>query len=163
MPPTQFSSSNRDQQGGYNPMDSSSAWLEKQERSSSRAKWIVIASILGILAVIGIGVGVGVGVSKSNDDGDNKSSSNGGSSGSSSSDDDSNFEKNDALKQSFYGFAYTPEGSQLPDCGNSIGMFFSVLFPVDFVVVVAAASILRCPCAMTGVRCGNAVGVISVY
>ncbi|KAL5486085.1 hypothetical protein ACEPAI_7129 [Sanghuangporus weigelae] len=111
MPSSQFASN----QGGYNPMDSGSAWLEKQERSSSRAKWIVIGSILGILAIIGVGVGVGVGVSKSK--GNNSTSS---SSGSSSSDDASDFTKNSALKQSFYGFAYTPEGSQLPDCGNSL-------------------------------------------
>ncbi|EGN98846.1 glycoside hydrolase family 17 protein [Serpula lacrymans var. lacrymans S7.3] len=31
-----------------------------------------------------------------------------------------NFPKNNALIQSFYGLAYTPLGSQLPDCGNSI-------------------------------------------
>ncbi|KIJ13496.1 glycoside hydrolase family 17 protein [Paxillus involutus ATCC 200175] len=34
--------------------------------------------------------------------------------------DPSNFPKNPALKQSFYGIAYTPLGSQLPDCGSSL-------------------------------------------
>ncbi|KAH8117942.1 glycoside hydrolase family 17 protein [Phellopilus nigrolimitatus] len=34
--------------------------------------------------------------------------------------DPSTFVKNSALKQSFYGMAYTPEGSQLPECGNSL-------------------------------------------
>lgn len=29
--------------------------------------------------------------------------------------------KNTDLKHSFYGLAYTPAGSQLPDCGNTIG------------------------------------------
>jgi hypothetical protein len=35
--------------------------------------------------------------------------------------DPSTFQKDSRLHQSFYGFAYTPEGSQLPDCGNSLG------------------------------------------
>ena len=61
-------------------------------------------------------------------------SSGGGSSGSDSSgsgvtgavnqtnpNDPSTFVKNPALKHSFYGLAYTPEGSQLPNCGNSLG------------------------------------------
>ena len=36
-------------------------------------------------------------------------------------DDPSTFIKDDRLKQSFYGMAYTPENSQLPNCGNSLG------------------------------------------
>ncbi|KAF8206179.1 hypothetical protein K438DRAFT_1816733 [Mycena galopus ATCC 62051] len=34
--------------------------------------------------------------------------------------DPSSFTKDPALVQSFYGIAYTPEGSQMPDCGNSL-------------------------------------------
>lgn len=37
--------------------------------------------------------------------------------------DPSTFELDTRLKKSFYGIAYTPEGSQLPDCGNSLGAF----------------------------------------
>ena len=105
-------------------MNSSSPWLEKQERSNSRAKKIVIGSIVAIVVIVAVAVGVGVGVSKSKS---SSSSSNLSSSGSgsvqSNSDDPSDFTKNSSLVQSFYGIAYTPEGSQLPDCGNSLGEF----------------------------------------
>ena len=37
--------------------------------------------------------------------------------------DPSTFQLDSRLKKSFYGIAYTPEGSQLPDCGNSLGAF----------------------------------------
>lgn len=37
--------------------------------------------------------------------------------------DPSSFVLDTRLKKSFYGIAYTPEGSQLPDCGNSLGAF----------------------------------------
>ena len=37
--------------------------------------------------------------------------------------DASTFQLDSRLKKSFYGIAYTPEGSQLPDCGNSLGTF----------------------------------------
>lgn len=35
--------------------------------------------------------------------------------------DPSKFTQDPTLHQSFYGLAYTPVGSQLPDCGNSLG------------------------------------------
>lgn len=38
--------------------------------------------------------------------------------------DPSQFTKDPNLHQSFYGLAYTPVGSQLPDCGNSLGACF---------------------------------------
>jgi uncharacterized membrane protein YraQ (UPF0718 family) len=38
--------------------------------------------------------------------------------------DPSKFTKDPNLHQSFYGLAYTPVGSQLPDCGNSLGTCF---------------------------------------
>ena len=94
----------------------------------------MISSIIGIIVIVGVAVGVGVGVSQSKSS-SNKSASGSGSgssgsgSGSSSSGDPSNFEKDPALKQSFYGIAYTPEGSQLPECGNSIGKYAEVLIP----------------------------------
>lgn len=109
-------------------MDSGSAWMEKQEKASSRSKWLVIGSIVGIAAIIAIAVGVGVGVSKSKSKSSSSLASSSGSSGSASGD-PSDFTKNSALKQSFYGIAYTPEGSQLPNCGNSLGpcLFFFFL------------------------------------
>ncbi|KAH7884397.1 glycoside hydrolase family 17 protein [Phlebopus sp. FC_14] len=83
-------------------------WLERSQTSSKRSKWIVIGSAVTLVVLIAVGVALGVTLSK-------KNSSN------SSSTDPSNFQKNSALKHSFYGIAYTPLGSQLPDCGNSLG------------------------------------------
>lgn len=37
--------------------------------------------------------------------------------------DPSSFVKDSNLKQSFYGLAYTPSGSQLPYCGNKLGQY----------------------------------------
>ncbi|TCD60163.1 hypothetical protein EIP91_010622 [Steccherinum ochraceum] len=110
---------------------SATRYLEKQEAARTRrSKWIVLGSIIGIIVIIGIGVGVGVGVSKSNS---NKSVSGAASNSNSNSDngsstvqqtdpnDPSTFVKDPNLKHSFYGLAYTPEGSQLPSCGANIG------------------------------------------
>ncbi|KAA1476228.1 glycoside hydrolase [Dentipellis sp. KUC8613] len=105
-------------------------WSEKPLRSSSRSKWIVIGSIVGLLVLIGAGVGIGVGVSQSHKSSSNRSASSSSSSSSSDSNspvkqtdpnDPSTFVKDSRLKQSFYGIAYTPAGSQLPNCGNSLG------------------------------------------
>ncbi|CAE7136729.1 unnamed protein product [Rhizoctonia solani] len=103
----------------------SSPWLEKQQRDNKRSKMWITACAVGILVLIGAGVGLGVALSKKS----------GGSSGSRSSDgsmvtipgtagvvkadpnDPSKFEKDSRLKNSFYGFAYTPLGALLPECG----------------------------------------------
>jgi len=92
-------------------------WLEKQQAAKKRSKWIVIGSIIALVGLIAVGVGVGVGVSKSH-----KSSSSSSSNvvTQSNPNDPSSFQKNSALKQSFYGFAYTPEGVQLPECGAKL-------------------------------------------
>ncbi|KAH9856667.1 glycoside hydrolase [Lenzites betulinus] len=119
---------------GYSNMESpygnaaysNSQWLEKEQSRSRRSKWIVIGSLVAVIGLIAIGVGVGVTVAKNH-----KSSSSSSSSTSSASsavgvvnqtdaNDPSTFVRDDRLVQSFYGIAYTPEGSQLPDCGNSL-------------------------------------------
>ena len=84
----------------------------------------VIGSIIGIIVIIGVAVGVGVGVSQSNKSSNNSKS--GGSSGNGTvpqtdPNDPSTFVRDDRLKKSFYGMAYTPENSQYPECGNSLG------------------------------------------
>ena len=68
-------------------------------------------------------MGVGVGISQLN-----KNSSSGSKSGGLSGtvpqtdpNDPSTFIKDDQLKKSFYGMAYTPENSLYPECGNSLG------------------------------------------
>ncbi|KAJ7639071.1 glycoside hydrolase [Roridomyces roridus] len=104
--------------------------LNAQTGRSRRSKWIVIGSVVGIIALIAIGVGVGVSVanshksSKSSNLSSNSKSSNSGSSNSSVTQTDpsdpSTFVRNSSWTQAFYGIAYTPEGSQLPNCGNSL-------------------------------------------
>ena len=96
----------------------------------------VIGSVLALVVLIVAGVVIGVEVSKHNSS--KKSGSSSSSSGEKTSsgnyavgpygvvqqpnpDDPSTFIKDDRLKQSFYGMAYTPENSQLPNCGNSLG------------------------------------------
>ncbi|KAJ3758878.1 glycoside hydrolase [Lentinula raphanica] len=104
---------------------------EKTQTRSQRSKWIIIGSVIGVLGLIAIGVGVGVGVSKNNSKNSSSTSSdatNGATSNSSSNgdpvqtnpNDPSTFEKDPNLHQSFYALAYTPAGSQLPNCTNSL-------------------------------------------
>lgn len=111
----------------------------------------IIGGVLVLAALIAIGVGLGVGLSNNK-----KSSGSGSGSGSSSSDstssstpkggpkqtdpnDPSTFVRDSNLHQSLYGLAYTPEGSQLPDCGNSLGgshcvIFVSIWVSLTFVI-----------------------------
>ena len=99
----------------------------------------VIGSLGFIIAAIVVGVVLGVELSHKNSSSSSKTSSGTSSSSSNTADgadgavnptdpnDPSTFEKNTALKHSFYGLAYTPAGSQLPDCGNSLGEYPSFL------------------------------------
>ncbi|KAG6331196.1 hypothetical protein ID866_7891, partial [Astraeus odoratus] len=100
----------------------SSAWLEKSQTGSKRAKWIVVGSLVGLAALVAIGVSLGVVLSKksSNSDTTTSSGSTAGAPAGTNPDDPSNFPKNSTFKQSFWGIAYTPLGSLLPDCGNSL-------------------------------------------
>jgi exo-beta-1,3-glucanase (GH17 family) len=93
------------------------AWVEKPPSKSKKARYFIIGGlVLVILAAIGIALGVTLSKKKSS----SSSSSISSSTSSDSSSDPSNFQKDSRLKQSFYGLAYTPPGSQLPDCGNSL-------------------------------------------
>ncbi|KAE9402884.1 glycoside hydrolase [Gymnopus androsaceus JB14] len=91
-------------------------WMENAPNKSKKIRYFVIAGLV-LLILGGIGAAVGVTVSKKTS---NDSSSSSSSVVTENNNDPSNFEKNSALKQSFYGIAYTPEGSQLPECGNSL-------------------------------------------
>jgi hypothetical protein len=82
--------------------------------------------ILIIGAIIGVAVGVPLSKKKTQNDAavsgsSGSSSSGGGKQPTTSKSDPSVFPKNPNLHQSFYGMAYTPDGSQLPNCGNSLG------------------------------------------
>ncbi|KAJ7017405.1 glycoside hydrolase family 17 protein [Mycena alexandri] len=89
-----------------------SAWLEKN-----------ILSLLALTVLVAAGVVVGVFVAQhkfSSSSSPSAASTSASSKNSNSPPDPSVFTKNPALVQSFYGIAYTPEGSQLPECGNSL-------------------------------------------
>ncbi|CAK5262780.1 unnamed protein product, partial [Mycena citricolor] len=111
-------------------------------KSTSRKKYGVIGgSVVALIIVIAVGVGVGVAVSHNHKNTSAASSSKSSNSSSAQPsgipstisvtnvtglihwtdpNDPSTFVKDDRLHQSFYGFAYTPYGSQLPSCGNSL-------------------------------------------
>ncbi|KAI0303562.1 glycoside hydrolase family 17 protein [Multifurca ochricompacta] len=102
-------------------------WQEKYiSAGASRRKWAIWGSVIGLIALIAIGVGVGVAVShKHGGTASNRSSSGSNSNNNSvvpqtNPNDPSTFVKDSRLKQSFYGMAYTPSGSQLPNCNNSL-------------------------------------------
>ncbi|KAF8195620.1 glycoside hydrolase superfamily [Mycena galopus ATCC 62051] len=105
---------------------SSYAYDMEQSRKAQdrRSKMITIGSVVGVLLLIAIGVGVGVGVSKSHkSSGSSSALASSNSSGvvsQTNPNDPSTFVKDPALKQSFYGIAYTPYGSQLPTCNNTL-------------------------------------------
>lgn len=79
----------------------------------------VIICILVLLCLVGGGVAAWYFLTHRN-------KGSGGSSSGSGSDvdvgsDPSKFEKDSSLHKSFYGLAYTPEGSLMPNCGNKLG------------------------------------------
>jgi hypothetical protein len=105
--------------------------LVESDLLNQRVQIFSVLVALVILAAI-IGIAVGVPLSKKNNknnasgssSGDSGSSGNGGGSNkppASPGPDPSVFTKDPNLHQSFYGIAYTPDGSQLPNCGNSLG------------------------------------------
>ncbi|KAL5634135.1 hypothetical protein ACGC1H_006086 [Rhizoctonia solani] len=115
--------------------DHASPWLENQQQEKKRAKMWIVGGCAALLVIIALGVGLGVGLSKKSGGGSSSSSSSGFSGGSGSTtdgyvaipgtagvvkadpNDPSKFDKDSRLKNSFYGFAYTPLGALLPDCG----------------------------------------------
>ncbi|KAF8632210.1 hypothetical protein AX15_001971 [Amanita polypyramis BW_CC] len=104
--------------------------FRKPDVTSKRKKWVVVA-ILIVAAIIGVAVGVPLS-KKKNSKNYNVNAGNSGTTGSSdnngsnhppsgpSGPDPSVFPKDPNLHQSFYGMAYTPVGSQLPNCGNTL-------------------------------------------
>ncbi|KAF5359250.1 hypothetical protein D9756_003097 [Leucocoprinus leucothites] len=104
-----------------------STWVNEQEKQTRRSKIVVIAGVVVLVIIIAVSVSVGVTVGRRNSSHNNNSNSP-SSSGVSNPDavnqtdpnDPSTFVKDPNLHQAFYGIAYTPVGSQLPDCGNSL-------------------------------------------
>jgi len=108
----------------YSTLDTTpnNRWLEKEQSSGRKSKWIVIGSLLAIAGLIIVGAVVAVIVSKNHKKSSSLSSTNSPSSvvNQTNPNDPSTFVKNPAYKQSFYGLAYTPYGSQLPECGSNL-------------------------------------------
>ncbi|KAJ4477393.1 glycoside hydrolase [Lentinula aciculospora] len=91
-------------------------WTEKAPTKSKKTRYLVIGALI-LAILIGVGVALGVVLSKKNSSSSSSSSS---VVNETDSNDPSSFEKDSRLKQSFYGIAYTPAGSQYPACGNSL-------------------------------------------
>ncbi|KAJ3869124.1 glycoside hydrolase [Lentinula novae-zelandiae] len=107
--------------------------MEKAPAKSKKTRYLVgdfdrtrkfftetLQVIGGLVLVILIGVGVALGVVLSKKDSSTSTSSSSSVVNQTDANDPSSFEKDSRLKQSFYGIAYTPAGSQYPDCGNSL-------------------------------------------
>ncbi|KAL0562657.1 hypothetical protein V5O48_019427, partial [Marasmius crinis-equi] len=75
--------------------------------------------VLLVLAIVGAVVG-GIVATRSKSSSSSSSSGGTGSGVSADPNDAANFAKDSKLKKSFYGIAYTPTGSLLPDCGNKL-------------------------------------------
>ena len=89
----------------------------------------LIVAVVGII-IVAVVVGVVVSNNKKNSNLSTTSSSDSSTGASANAttqqtnpNDPSSFTKDPTLHQSFYGLAYTPVGSQLPDCGNSLGVY----------------------------------------
>ncbi|KAI0787490.1 glycoside hydrolase [Fomes fomentarius] len=99
----------------------SNAWLEKEQSRSRRSKFLVIGALVTVTILVVVGIVVGVIVAKNNKSSSKTSSgSSVGVVNQSDPNDPSTFELDSRLKKSFWGIAYTPENSQLPDCGNKL-------------------------------------------
>jgi hypothetical protein len=116
------------------------AWLSSTGNASVlTCSYLQAFSVFVTLLIIAaiVGVAVGVPLSKKNNN-NNNLYVNSGANGNNSNDnggganndkppstnngpDPSAFSKDPNLQQAFYGIAYTPDGSQLPNCGNSLG------------------------------------------
>lgn len=108
-------------QPNYQNIESrNSDWLEQSQNASKRSRRIVIGSVITLVVLIAAGVAVGVTLAKKSSNNSSSSSSSDAVPAGTNPDDPTNFPKNAALVNSFYGIAYTPLGSQLPDCGNSL-------------------------------------------
>ncbi|KAF8740088.1 hypothetical protein AX14_008721 [Amanita brunnescens Koide BX004] len=103
--------------------------FDKPSITSKRRKCVVFSTLIAILvlgAIIGVAIGVPLAKRKVNQNNTAASSTGSSSSGGkgsgnpSTGPDPSVFPKDPNLHQSFYGMAYTPDGSQLPNCGNSL-------------------------------------------
>src|SRR6266545_1468345 len=83
--------------------------------------------LLGCLALGGAIAGIVLGTRHSNRSSSSSSSDGASKVSQTSPNDPSQFTKDPNLRQSFYGLAYTPTGSLLPNCGNSLSTSCSLV------------------------------------
>jgi exo-beta-1,3-glucanase (GH17 family) len=115
---------NAHERRGWEHIDNEDAYYNRfpthPPPKSGKRKWLIIGGIVALVAIIAIGAGVGVSLSKKNTSSGTSSSKSGSTTKQTDPNDPSSFVKDPKLKQSFWGLAYTPEGSQLPNCGNNL-------------------------------------------
>ncbi|KAJ7679025.1 glycoside hydrolase superfamily [Mycena polygramma] len=105
---------------------------------------------LSLLGMIGAGVAAGLILAKRNAEASaSLSSSKSSPSSSAPNSDPSSFVKDPALVRSFYGIAYTPEGSQLPGCGNSLDDVITDIQPYLTVFLTLISRTLGADCNQT--------------
>ncbi|GJJ08378.1 hypothetical protein Clacol_002592 [Clathrus columnatus] len=98
------------------------------KKRGPRTNGPVIGSLVAVVAIIAAAIVIGVVVSKHHKSSSSSIANNGGATPGvngnppviSNPDDPSQFEKDPNLLQSFYGLAYSPQGSQLPECGATL-------------------------------------------
>lgn len=106
-----------------------STWLAEQQKQKKRSRIVVVACIIGLVIIIAVAVSVGVVVGRKNNHHVNTANppaststgvTNPAAVNQTDPNDASTFVKDPNLHQAFYGIAYTPVGSQIPECGNKL-------------------------------------------
>lgn len=107
----------------YQNLEGTGQPFSRPEKKSNKKKWIIIGSIVAVLVLAAVGTVVGILVSKNNSKEESSSSSGSKSTtkGGSGGTGNSTFKKDPALRQAFYGMAYTPEGALIEfGCTNTL-------------------------------------------
>ncbi|KAF9452419.1 glycoside hydrolase family 17 protein [Macrolepiota fuliginosa MF-IS2] len=106
----------------YQNLDGETAHtLQQNKAQAKKSKLIVIFSLITLLLLIGGGVAAWYFITHQKGSTPPATPDNSGNSTTVDiGDDPSKFEKDSRLHKSFYGIAYTPEGSLMPNCGNKL-------------------------------------------
>ncbi|KAJ8072920.1 hypothetical protein PM082_016480 [Marasmius tenuissimus] len=99
--------------------DANEEWLRNTSSGgkTKRSKLLIMGGIALLVVIIVVAVVAGVLASRKNGGSSSSSSSSGATADPNNA---ANFQKDSKLKKSFYGIAYTPTGSLLPECGNKL-------------------------------------------
>jgi len=89
-------------------------WREKaNEPVSRRRKWGIFIIVGAVIVIAAVAIAIGVVVTQHKNSGGKRPNIG----------DPTKFTKDPALKQVFWGMSYTPPGSQMPQCGNKLGVW----------------------------------------